>query len=191
MCFDPTVTWLLILTHNPDIYLVPAFSPHVIVSHIYLVPAFSLMVSHIYLVPAFLLIVSHIYLVPAFSLISLLSHIYLVPAFSLMEPKARVNQLWNTDDVTHIKLQQPKGDVCVVHWWHTLDDQQVAVIGTKAGEIIFVDLLRKKTVASTRVDTAVLKLDLVMDDQQMATSLLITASGNNQLKLLLESQLHG
>ncbi|XP_046564861.1 uncharacterized protein LOC124273631, partial [Haliotis rubra] len=132
MCFDPTVTWLLILTHNPDIYL--------------------------------------------------------VPAFSLMEPKARVNQLWNTDDVTHIKLQQPKGDVCVVHWWHTLDDQQVAVIGTKAGEIIFVDLLRKKTVASTRVDTAVLKLDLVMDDQQMATSLLITASGNNQLKLLLESR---
>ncbi|XP_071082712.1 uncharacterized protein [Haliotis cracherodii] len=132
MCFDPTVTWLLILTHEPDIYL--------------------------------------------------------VPAFSLMEPKARVNQLWNTDDVTHIKLQQPKGDVCVVSWWHTLDDQQVAVIGTRAGEIIFVDLLRKKTVVSTRVETAILKLDLVMDDQQMTTSLLITASRNNQWKLLLESR---
>ncbi len=26
MCFDPTVTWLLVLTHEPDIYLVPAFS---------------------------------------------------------------------------------------------------------------------------------------------------------------------
>ncbi|XP_041350104.1 uncharacterized protein LOC121369224 isoform X2 [Gigantopelta aegis] len=132
MCFDPTVTWLLILTSKPELFI--------------------------------------------------------IPAFSLMEPKAMVNQIWKTDDATRIVMDKLKGDVTVIKWWHTLDDQQIAVIGSKSGELVFLDLIHRKVVTSTKVDMAICKLELVQDDQQMTTYLLITAVHGHQWNLFLESQ---
>ncbi|KAK6176559.1 hypothetical protein SNE40_014821 [Patella caerulea] len=113
--------------------------------------------------------------------------IYIIPALCLLEPKARVNQLWTTNDATLIPLSKPAGVVTKICWWHTWEDDQIAIYGTKEGEIIFVDLLRRKIVTSKSVNGCVIDLDIVQDDQQMTTSLLITGNSGNQWKLLLES----
>ncbi|XP_055958242.1 uncharacterized protein LOC126827750 [Patella vulgata] len=113
--------------------------------------------------------------------------IYIIPALCLLEPKARINQLWTTNDATLIPLSKPAGVVTKICWWHTWEDDQIAIYGTKEGEIIFVDLLRRKIVTSKSVNGCVIDLDIVQDDQQMTTSLLITGNSGNQWKLLLES----
>ncbi|KAJ8301898.1 hypothetical protein KUTeg_020885 [Tegillarca granosa] len=132
MCFDPTVAWLLIITEDCTLFI--------------------------------------------------------IPALAIMDPKARVNQLWKIDDVTITKVKRPKGVPTVVYWWHTMDDQQIAIIGTKNGEVLFVDLLRRKKVNELTVDTKIMQFDLVEDDQQMSTSLLITGQSGLQWKLFLESR---
>lgn len=134
MCFDPTVTWLLVLAEDATLFI--------------------------------------------------------VPALSIMDPSAKVNQLWREDDVTITKVKRPKGIPTVVLWWHTLDDQQVAIIGTKIGEIIFVDLLTRKTLNEIKFDCKIMQIDIVEDDQQMMTNLLITDQSGVQWKLLLESRTH-
>nr|XP_022297301.1 uncharacterized protein LOC111106775 isoform X2 [Crassostrea virginica] len=132
MCFDPTVTWLLIVTEDATIFI--------------------------------------------------------IPARSILDKSARVDQIWSLDDVTITKVKKPKGFPSVVTWWHTLDDQQIAIIGTKSGEIEIIDLIKRCIVTEVEVDASIAHLELIQDDQQMSTFLLITGQAGIQWKLLLESR---
>ncbi|XP_055999241.1 uncharacterized protein LOC125654012 isoform X3 [Ostrea edulis] len=133
MCFDPTVSWLLIVTEDATLFI--------------------------------------------------------IPARSILDKSARVNQIWSLDDVTITKIKKTKGLPSAVIWWHTLDDQQIAIIGTKSGEIEIVDLIKRCIVNELEVDGSIVNLDLIQDDQQMATYLLITGQAGIQWKLLLESRI--
>ncbi|XP_064605669.1 uncharacterized protein LOC135470577 [Liolophura sinensis] len=132
LCFDPTATWLLILT--------------------------------------------------------LQSELFIVPALSLLDPLARVNQLWRLDDITSLRIQTLPRGPSVVCWWHTLDDYQIAIVGTKESRLLFVDLRRQDVLTEMSVNGTVSGLELVQDDDQMSTHLLITLDNNEQWKLLLECQ---
>lgn len=133
LCFDPTVSWLLVLTDNASLFI--------------------------------------------------------IPAVSMLDPESQVNQLWRLDDVTIISSLKLRGSPTVALWWHTLDDQQVAIISTKLGEILFVNLLTQKVVVKSDVDAVVKNLELVQDNQQITTHLLITGSSGIQWKMLLETRI--
>ncbi|KAL5013415.1 hypothetical protein ScPMuIL_007685 [Solemya velum] len=135
LCFDPTVTWLLVVTHDASVFI--------------------------------------------------------VPVLHLMDPKAKINQLWDMEDVTAIPFKTIKGNPSAVSWWHSLDGQQLGIIATMAGEVFFLDLLKKKVVAQSVVEDHVVNLELVEDDQLVTAYLLITGKTGKQWKLLLESRSHG
>ncbi|XP_062616739.1 uncharacterized protein LOC134278436 [Saccostrea cucullata] len=132
MCFDPTVCWLLVVTEDATLFI--------------------------------------------------------IPARSILDKSARVNQIWSLDDVTITKVKKTKGLPSVVTWWHTLDDQQIAIIGTRSGEIVIVDLVKRCIVNELEVDASIANFDLIQDDNQMSTYLLITGKAGIQWKLLLESR---
>ncbi|KAK3101004.1 hypothetical protein FSP39_000154 [Pinctada imbricata] len=134
LCIDPTVTWLLVITEECSLFI--------------------------------------------------------VPARSVLDPDAKVNQLWRVDDVTITKVRKPKGAPSVSLWWHTLDDQQVAIIGTKSGELIFVDLIKRGIVHELQLESSIVNLELVEDDHQMTNHLLVTGHAGTQWKVLLQSRTH-
>ncbi|KAK3585949.1 hypothetical protein CHS0354_038491 [Potamilus streckersoni] len=115
--------------------------------------------------------------------------LFILPALAMLDKTAQVNQLWKLDDVTIITACKPRGVPTTVIWWHTLDDQQIAIMATKLGEIFFIDLMKKKLVAESAVDAHVKRIELVQDDQQMSTHLLITGNSGIQWKLLLEMRM--
>lgn len=129
-CFDPSATWLLVITTQLDMFI--------------------------------------------------------VPALALMDPESKVNQLWKVDDATHIKFKKAKGFPSALCWWHTFTGIEVAIIGTTLGEIFFVDLSSKHLLTSTSIQSYVVKFDLVYDDHQLLTYLLVTSKKGSQWKLLLE-----
>ncbi|XP_052092114.1 uncharacterized protein LOC127728604 isoform X1 [Mytilus californianus] len=110
----------------------------------------------------------------------------IVPVLSLMDSTAKVNRLWNLEDVTVLRFKRQQGIPSVVTWWHTLDDRQIAIIGMKNGNILLVDLSTRKMVHQFTLETRIHKLELVEDDQQMSTYLMITGQPLVQWKLLLE-----
>ncbi|XP_063404631.1 uncharacterized protein LOC134688085 isoform X2 [Mytilus trossulus] len=110
----------------------------------------------------------------------------IVPVLSLMDSTARVNRLWNLEDVTVLRFKKQQGIPSVVTWWHTLDDRQIAIIGMKNGNILLVDLSRRGIVHQFTIETRIHRLELVEDDQQMSTYLMITGQPLVQWKLLLE-----
>ncbi|XP_055882453.1 uncharacterized protein LOC106072788 isoform X4 [Biomphalaria glabrata] len=114
--------------------------------------------------------------------------IFVIPALSIVDPKAAVNQMFKTDDVTHIPFHNANGNITYGLWWQTLESKQVAVLATNVGEIIFVDLLSEITLTKVTIDVTVTELSLSQDDLQMNTTLLITTITGNQWKLLLETR---
>ncbi|XP_052272508.1 uncharacterized protein LOC127873013 isoform X1 [Dreissena polymorpha] len=132
MCFDPTVTWLLVLTDNGNIFIIPA-----------------------------------------------------VP---MLDPSIQVNQLWSIDDVTIVTVWKPRGTPTHMVWWQTLDGRHIAIIATKLGELCFIDLERRVKVTERCVDEHVSSTELIQDDQQTITSLLVTGKTGKQWKMLLEKK---
>ncbi|GAB1599590.1 uncharacterized protein LOC115226128 [Argonauta hians] len=130
LCFDPSATWLLIITTQVDLFI--------------------------------------------------------IPALSLMDPQSKVDSTWKKDDATHIRFKKPKGFPSALCWWHTLTGHEVAVIGTSLGEIVFVNLHTKGVVASTSIQSYIVKLDLIFDDEQVSRHLLVTSKKGSQWQLLLE-----
>ncbi|GFO46551.1 X-linked retinitis pigmentosa GTPase regulator-like protein [Plakobranchus ocellatus] len=133
MCFDPTLSWLLIATESSN-------------------------------------------------------ELYILPALSIVNPNAVVNQLFKTDDVTVCSFKIPSGHVTCVLWWQTLTGQQVAIIGTKVGEILLIDLEKKGEPTKVTIDVSVTDISLSQDDQQINTTLLITTVTGNQWRMLLETR---
>ncbi|XP_053407428.1 uncharacterized protein LOC123565052 isoform X2 [Mercenaria mercenaria] len=132
LCFDPTITWLLVLTDNGNIFI--------------------------------------------------------LPALPMLDPSSQVNQLWRVDDVTIITCLKPRGVPTVITWWYTLDGQHIAIVATKLGELLFVDLLQQRLVTNRCVDEHIKTLELVKDDTQTVTHLLITGYSGKQWKMLLEKR---
>ena len=48
----------------------------------------------------------------------------------IQAPGSQVNQLWRIDDVTIVTCMTPRGIPTVTVWWHTLDDQHIAIVAT-------------------------------------------------------------
>lgn len=129
MCFDPTVSWLLIATQPATLYI--------------------------------------------------------LPALALLDKEAVVNQLWKTDDCTLVPVDT-SGILCTAYWWHTLDDRHIAIVCTKAGDLLFIDLLSQMTVSRVKTDIHVKEMCLVQDDGQLNTWLMMTDVTGGQWKLMLE-----
>lgn len=133
MCFDPTLTWLLIVTETSN-------------------------------------------------------EIYILPALSIINPNAVVNQIFKTDDVTVHPFKKTCGQVTCALWWQTLDGKQVAIVATKVGEILLIDLEKGEGPAKVTIDVTITDISLSQDDQQINTVLLITTITGNQWRMLLETR---
>ncbi|KAL4238144.1 hypothetical protein ACF0H5_002856 [Mactra antiquata] len=130
MCFDPTVSWLLVQTENGNLFI--------------------------------------------------------IPALTMMDPSCQVNQLWSIDDVTIISSFKTRGTPTVTTWWCTLEGKHIAIVATKLGEILFIDLIERQLLSGRCVDEYINNIELIKDDQQTMTSLLITGYSGKQWKMLLE-----
>ncbi|WAR18296.1 UVR8-like protein [Mya arenaria] len=120
MCFDPTVTWLLVLTENGNLFI--------------------------------------------------------IPALPMLDPSVQVNHQWSVDDVTIVTCLTPRALPTHCVWWQTLDGRHIAIVATTVGELLYVDLERGCQVAERVVDEHIRSTELVQDDQQTLTSLLVYAS---------------
>ncbi|XP_052768315.1 uncharacterized protein LOC128208770 [Mya arenaria] len=132
MCFDPTVTWLLVLTENGNLFI--------------------------------------------------------IPALPMLDPSVQVNHQWSVDDVTIVTCLTPRALPTHCVWWQTLDGRHIAIVATTVGELLYVDLERGCQVAERVVDEHIRSTELVQDDQQTLTSLLVTGKTGKQWKLLLEKK---
>ncbi|XP_029652973.1 uncharacterized protein LOC115226128 isoform X1 [Octopus sinensis] len=130
LCFDPSATWLLVITTQIDMFI--------------------------------------------------------IPALSLMDPQSKVDATWKRDDATHIRFKKPKGFPSALCWWHTLTGYDVAIVGTSLGELVFVNLHTKRVLANTSIQSYIVKLDLIFDDEQVSRHLLVTSKKGSQWQLLLE-----
>ncbi|XP_067929562.1 uncharacterized protein [Watersipora subatra] len=71
-------------------------------------------------------------------------------------------------------------------WWQTALNKDIVIIGTKKGEIAFMDMENIRCIHTTNVNGEITRLELVPDDRQHTTFLLISGRSSLQWKLLLD-----
>ncbi|XP_066285129.1 uncharacterized protein [Branchiostoma lanceolatum] len=119
---------------------------------------------------------------------SVRGYLYIVPALLLLDPSAAIKVVWNKDDVTEVKPTVRHAPPTCIEWWYTFDDKQIAIIGTEIGELVFVDLILGREVASTQVREHVATMDLIRDDNHSTVHLLVQTQSGIQWRLLLEQR---
>ncbi|XP_064632820.1 uncharacterized protein LOC135491095 isoform X2 [Lineus longissimus] len=116
------------------------------------------------------------------------SNVYVIPALALLDLDAQIEQLWTLNDVTLINISKKCGPPTSVVWWQTLLGEHIAIVGTRLGKVLFVDLLSRKTVYETEIKGCISQLQLVKGDSQTMTYVLITAKTGHFWKILLEKK---
>ena len=83
------------------------------------------------------------------------STIFLVPALQIvndMRDAKKTAATANSKDLLKMRLAKPlKGTISCTVWWHTLDDRHIGIIGTKQGELVFIDTCLQQEVIFTVV----------------------------------------
>ncbi|XP_074645668.1 uncharacterized protein LOC141901958 isoform X2 [Tubulanus polymorphus] len=114
--------------------------------------------------------------------------LYILPFQAIMDPKARVEPIWRLNDATIIEIEDKIGSVTAITWWHTLEADEISIIGTKKGELVFVNLLTGKTMKKVSVHGVIQHIQVVIDDTHSLSYALITGRGGKQWRLLLEKK---
>ncbi|RZF46926.1 hypothetical protein LSTR_LSTR013238 [Laodelphax striatellus] len=134
----------------------------------------------------------------------------IVPIFSLFgqrtPPEAALNN-WSRDDVTSVHYGNaanvPASELCptAVTWWVRQapdvdrSTRDIAIVGTKAGHVIFVSLLSGAVMGSTTFDGAVTSLNVCRSDDSLSEEttiiLLVTGPNQQQWKVILEHRESG
>ncbi|XP_071960414.1 uncharacterized protein [Antedon mediterranea] len=98
--------------------------------------------------------------------------------------------LWKTRDVTEITPQHQKGIPTALVWWSPSENKHICIVGTNAGEIVFVDLCLQRDVRSVRINKDITNLNMVEDSCGRVTYLIIHTKSGQPWKQLLTSVGH-
>ncbi|XP_074613691.1 uncharacterized protein LOC141873555 isoform X3 [Acropora palmata] len=113
--------------------------------------------------------------------------LYIVPVAGMVMVNPQVScSYWATEDLSLILESKNRGLPSSVVWWHTVDDLDIGIIGTELGEILFVDLRLKVTVASVEAKESITSLKLMQDKQHETTALLINTVSGDTVQMQLE-----
>ncbi|KAF4527744.1 hypothetical protein B566_EDAN014954 [Ephemera danica] len=119
--------------------------------------------------------------------------LFVVPALSLVDPSAALDHRWRGGDITELPLtpgtSRPTPSALV--WWHNLDGQHVAVLGSAQGHICFVSLTSGADLGRTGVPESVEDISLCQDNNLDSVFILITGPERRQWKLTLEQRSAG
>ncbi|XP_070558000.1 uncharacterized protein [Ptychodera flava] len=114
--------------------------------------------------------------------------ICIVPVMAMLNGKVTGNKAWSRTDFTVIEPTNRRAPPTSIVWWHTIDNKDIAIIGTELGELVFVDLTLSQDVAVTDVKDQITSLQLAENDRCSVTYLLIHTVSGGQWRLLLELQ---
>ncbi|KAF6037867.1 hypothetical protein EB796_003824 [Bugula neritina] len=113
--------------------------------------------------------------------------LYILPFGTFMKPSP--GKLSSAKkNVVEIKLPffMSPVSLCSCIWWQTGLDRSIIIIGTEKGDVYFIDVENKKSVHKVQVHGHITRLELVPDDRQHITYLLISARSSLQWRLLLD-----
>lgn len=116
--------------------------------------------------------------------------LFLVPVLSLIKETVKIinpTPSWSQTDLSKVRYAKPlKGSITCVTWWHTLDDRQIGIVGTKAGELIFLDLCLHQEVCRSGINHKIINLKLSQDFNDRTTYLYIYTTKKGTFQVLLE-----
>ncbi|XP_068758844.1 uncharacterized protein [Montipora capricornis] len=114
--------------------------------------------------------------------------LYIVPvaAIVMIDQPQCFSTHWSSEDLSLILQTKGRGLPSSVVWWHTVDDLDIGIIGTELGEILFVDLRLKMTVASAEVKESITSMELMQHKQHETTALLINTVSGDTVQMQLE-----
>ena len=76
------------------------------------------------------------------------STVFLVPALEIVKVAKEGGTGTSAKDLSKMRLTKSlKGTITCMVWWHTLDDRHIGVIGTRLGELVFIDTLLQQEVS--------------------------------------------
>ncbi|CAB3243026.1 unnamed protein product [Arctia plantaginis] len=116
--------------------------------------------------------------------------VLLVPFLPLFIPQNAFDQKWSLSRVTVLPLGNvlnPTSLTC----WLTKESENILIIGSKTGTIIFYSLESQNIVGECRVQGEITDLQICYDDSLDLLTLLISISKSQQCKLVLEHRSFG
>ncbi|CAG4937988.1 unnamed protein product [Colias eurytheme] len=116
--------------------------------------------------------------------------VLLVPFLPLFIPQNTFDCKWSLSSVTVLPLAEIPQPTSVV-WWLTKESENIIVIGSKNGTIIFYSLESQSIVGETKVNGEINELQMCFDDSLDLLALLISKGPSQQWKLVLEHRSYG
>jgi hypothetical protein len=102
--------------------------------------------------------------------------LFVVPALSLVDPSAALDHRWRAGDLTELPLTagvvRPTPSSLV--WWHNLDGQHVAVLGSAQGHICFVSLTSGADLGRTGIPEPIEDICLCQDNNLDSVFILVS-----------------
>ncbi|KAL4710486.1 hypothetical protein ACJJTC_008888 [Scirpophaga incertulas] len=111
--------------------------------------------------------------------------VLLVPFLPLFIPQNTFDQKWSLNSVTVLPIAPiPKPTSTI--WWLTKESENILIIGTKVGIIIFYCMETQTIVGDCKVSGEIVDLQMCFDDSLDLLVLLISVDKQQQWKLVLE-----
>ncbi|XP_046960114.1 uncharacterized protein LOC124530164 [Vanessa cardui] len=116
--------------------------------------------------------------------------ILLVPFLPRFIPQNTFDCKWSLSSVTVLPLLEIPEPISVV-WWLTKESENIIIIASKSGSVIFYCLELQRVVAETKVPGEIVDLQICFDDSLDLLALLISGGPTQQWKLVLEHRSFG
>ncbi|KYN06247.1 X-linked retinitis pigmentosa GTPase regulator like protein, partial [Cyphomyrmex costatus] len=116
--------------------------------------------------------------------------LYVLPALILVGENCVIDKRWKTDDATCISFvnsQVPHFRPVAITWWrNTKISEDIGIIGTECGAIIFINLSSGQQLGITYINESISSLHICENEYNEIVSLLITSKFQQQWRLSLE-----
>ncbi|KYN28946.1 X-linked retinitis pigmentosa GTPase regulator like protein [Trachymyrmex cornetzi] len=116
--------------------------------------------------------------------------LYVLPALTLVGENCIIDKKWKTDDATYISFVNSQishfRPIAIIWWRNTKISEDIGIIGTECGAIIFINLSNGQQLGITYINESISNLHLCENEYNEIVSLLITSKFQQQWRLSLE-----
>ncbi|XP_012059515.1 PREDICTED: uncharacterized protein LOC105622712 [Atta cephalotes] len=116
--------------------------------------------------------------------------LYILPALTLVGENCIIDKKWKTDDATYISFVNSQishfRPIAITWWRNTKISEDVGIIGTECGAIIFINLSNGQQLGITYINESISSLHICENEYNEIVSLLITSKFQQQWRLSLE-----
>jgi WD40 repeat protein len=113
------------------------------------------------------------------------SSLCIVPALALVDPDAALDLRWQTNDISKLLSTKLRPICTAIVWWHSLDGQHVAIMGSGVGQITFVSLTTGNELGRANVPGEIVGLHLCFDNSLDLVFLIVNISSGIFLQFFL------